>query len=45
MREEAVSEILARADSDWSVVDRLVGQGSLVETEYDGRRFYVRKLH
>jgi len=45
MREEAVSEFLARAGADWSVVHRLMAQGRLVETEYEGRKFYVRRLH
>jgi wyosine [tRNA(Phe)-imidazoG37] synthetase (radical SAM superfamily) len=45
MREDAVSEFLARAKADWPVVHKLVEQGQLVETEYEGKRFYVRKLH
>ena len=44
MREEAVEELLARAGSDWSIVQALVAQGTLVETTYDGRKFYIRKL-
>ncbi len=44
MREEAVSEFLARAGADWPVVHRLVAQGQLVETAYEGRKFYMRKL-
>ncbi len=45
MREEAVSKFLAQAASDWSVVQRLIGQGQLVETDFEGRKFYIRKLH
>ncbi|MBE9507782.1 MAG: radical SAM protein, partial [Chloroflexi bacterium] len=45
MREEAVSEFLARAGADWPVVHRLIAQGQLIEVEYEGRRFYMRKLH
>lgn len=44
MREQAVRDFLARADSDWSVVHGLIAQGQLVETEYNGRKFYLRKL-
>jgi len=44
MREEAVSEFLARAGADWPVVNRLIVQGQLVETEYEGRKFYVRVI-
>ena len=45
MREEAVSQFLARAGADWHTVRRLIDQGKLVETEYEGYKFYVRKLH
>ena len=45
MREEAVSEFLARARAEWSVVHRLIAQDQLVESKYDGLTFYVRKLH
>ena len=44
MREEAVDEFLARAKVGWAVVRRLVAQDRLVETEYGGRRFYLRRL-
>ena len=44
MREEAVSEFLARAGADWPVVHGLIAQGQLVEMEYQGRKFYMRKL-
>ena len=45
MREEAVNEFLARARADWSVVHQLIDQGQLVEMDYEGRTFYMRKLH
>ena len=45
MREEAVREFLARAAADWSVIQRLIAQGRLIETEYEGRKFYMRRLH
>jgi wyosine [tRNA(Phe)-imidazoG37] synthetase (radical SAM superfamily) len=44
MREEAVSEFLDRAGADWPVVHGLIAQGRLVEMEYQGRKFYMRKL-
>jgi wyosine [tRNA(Phe)-imidazoG37] synthetase (radical SAM superfamily) len=44
MREEAVSTFLARAGADWTVVDGLVAQRQLVDVEYDGQKFYVRRL-
>lgn len=44
MREEALSEFLKRAGADRTVVDRLIDGGMLVEREYQGHRFYARKL-
>jgi len=44
MREEAVKAFLTRARADWGVVHRLIAQARLVETEYDGKRFYLRAL-
>ena len=44
MREEAVSGFLARAGTDWPVVHRLIAQERLIEVEYEGRKFYTRKL-
>jgi wyosine [tRNA(Phe)-imidazoG37] synthetase (radical SAM superfamily) len=44
MREEAVSEFLARAGADWSIVRGLIARERLVETVYEGRRFYVRRF-
>ena len=45
MREDAVGELLKRANADWSVVDGLLGQRQLVATEHEGRRFYLRRFH
>jgi wyosine [tRNA(Phe)-imidazoG37] synthetase (radical SAM superfamily) len=50
MREDAVDAFLARAQSkrgteaDWTAVHRLVAQDQLVEAEYEGHRFYLRRL-
>ena len=44
MREDAVREFLARTKRDWRTVRELIENGRLVETEYRGNRFYVRKL-
>jgi wyosine [tRNA(Phe)-imidazoG37] synthetase (radical SAM superfamily) len=44
MREEAVSDFLARAGADWSVMQRLIDRGQLIETKYKGRKFYMRRL-
>jgi wyosine [tRNA(Phe)-imidazoG37] synthetase (radical SAM superfamily) len=44
MREDAVQLLLARSDAEMSVVRALIAGGQLVETAYDGHRFYTRKL-
>lgn len=44
MREEAVSEFLANGGTDWSLIDKLMAEGKMIETEYEKKRFYMRKL-
>ena len=44
MREEGVNELLRKAHAGWDVVRELVEGGKLVELEYEGGRFYMRKL-
>ena len=44
MREDAVRTFLARAGSNWAAIQRLVAENRLVEVEYDGHRFYLRRF-
>jgi len=44
MREEAVMELLRKADTGWGVIEKLIKDGSLTELEYQGKKFYMRKL-
>ncbi len=44
MRKDAVSEFLMRAGVDWSIVQQLIAQDKLRETEFKGRKFYIRNL-
>ena len=44
MREEAVDTLLSRAGSSREVVDRLVAQGHIARTRYDGHIFYLRRF-
>ncbi len=44
MREEAVEELLRRDGSGWGDVERLIGEDKLVELEYMGNRFYMRRI-
>lgn len=43
MRESAVKNFLEQAQKSWEVVRRLIDQGLLVETEYEGIKFYLRR--
>jgi wyosine [tRNA(Phe)-imidazoG37] synthetase (radical SAM superfamily) len=44
MREEAVAEFLKNAGTDWGTIQELVDNGSLLALEYQGKRFYMRRL-
>jgi wyosine [tRNA(Phe)-imidazoG37] synthetase (radical SAM superfamily) len=44
MREEAVAELLRKADASWQIIDELLHDGELVRLEYEGRIYYMRKL-
>jgi len=44
MREEAVIEFLKKTNANWNVVERLVEEDKLTETEYEGKKFYMRSL-
>ena len=44
MREEAVDEFLKKVGTDWGVIEKLMKDGSLIELEYQGKKFYTRRL-
>jgi wyosine [tRNA(Phe)-imidazoG37] synthetase (radical SAM superfamily) len=44
MREEAVAEFLENARTGWGTVQELIDNGSLISLEYQGKKFYMRKL-
>ena len=44
MQEEAVGKFLAKAGADRTLIDRLVVQGRVVAADYEGKRFYLRRL-
>ena len=41
---DAVEELLRKARSDWSRIQGLIDQALLLEIEYHGKKFYVRKF-
>jgi len=44
MREQAVEKLLRRTGADWSLVRNLIAQGQVIETEYRGKTFYMRRF-
>jgi hypothetical protein len=44
MRKEAVKEFLRKAHADWQIIEKLLATDKLVELEYEGNRYYMRKL-
>ncbi len=44
MREEAVRELLTKNQADWKIVENLLSQKKILETEYDGKKFYMRRF-
>ncbi len=44
MREEGVEEFLRKSKKDWKFIRELIEEGLLVELEFEGKKFYMRKL-
>jgi wyosine [tRNA(Phe)-imidazoG37] synthetase (radical SAM superfamily) len=44
MRREAVKEFLKKADADRNVIKKLLREDRLVEVEYEGNAYYMRRL-
>ncbi len=43
MRSAAVKELLDRTGASWSLVEELLSENRLLETDYNGHRYYLRK--
>ena len=44
MREDAVAEFLENAGAGWGIIKELVESGNLISLNYQGKKFYMRKL-
>jgi len=44
MRKEAVKEFLKKANTDWHVIEKLLKEDKLIELEYEGNKYYMRRL-
>ena len=45
MRKEAVNELLKKANGNWAIIEKLIAENRLMETDYKNNKFYVRKFH
>ncbi len=44
LREKAIVELLKKANADYSIVEKLVKEGKLAVVEFEGEKFYIRKI-
>ena len=44
MREDSIKEFLRKDGKSWQIVDKLLKEEQLLETEFNNHKFYVRKL-
>ena len=44
MRKEAVEVFLKKASANWVVIEKLLKENKLIELEYEGNKYYMRKL-
>ncbi len=44
IREDGVRELLSKANANWSIIEKLLVQKKVIQTEYNGKKFYVRKF-
>jgi wyosine [tRNA(Phe)-imidazoG37] synthetase (radical SAM superfamily) len=44
MRREAVEEFLKKGKADWQVMEKLLRENKIIELEYEGNTYYLRKL-
>ncbi len=44
MRKDAVEKLLEKHGNDWQLVDKLLMEGKIMELEYGGNKFYMRRI-
>jgi len=44
IREDGVKELLSKANESWSVIEKLLVQKKIIQTEYNDTKFFMRKL-
>jgi hypothetical protein len=44
MRKEAVDAVLRKSGADWKVVEKLVAERKIIETQYNGHTYNVQRF-
>lgn len=44
MREEAIKNLLSRANENWKLVEDLINKKEIIRVKYEGKIYYMRKL-
>ena len=44
MRKEGIKRFLRKANADWQIIKKLLCEGKIIELEYKGKKYYMRKL-
>jgi wyosine [tRNA(Phe)-imidazoG37] synthetase (radical SAM superfamily) len=44
MRKEAVQKFLRKANADWQIIEKLLRENKIIELDYEGNTYYMRKL-
>ncbi len=44
MREDAVNKLLTQSNADWNLIKKLIAEEKLIEIEYMGKLFYLRRF-
>lgn len=45
LREDALKDMLHRSEASWDIIDALIKQEQLIQINYAGEQYYMRKLH
>jgi wyosine [tRNA(Phe)-imidazoG37] synthetase (radical SAM superfamily) len=43
LKKEAAAELVKKTGSKWEDIERLLAEAKIIETEYDGEKYYLRK--
>jgi hypothetical protein len=44
MRKDAVQILLSKANTEWQVVEKLLREKKIIDLEFEGNNYYMRKL-